>query len=185
MRLAGGGQEVVPQREVLDREMQKSLHSSWPKVVYENIDGSHKLEYPDKSTLDVHIESMHPLRKMQVRLPNQSAQAMVDCSIANIQSNNLFYMLNKFEDDGTPRIVLLDQTALVCAMRTVCPTLNIACAYGIALNVLVRYGVNADINGACVGGGFAPKVTASVFVHDLAVCLLARPREPRSPRGRN
>ena len=41
----------------------------------------------------------------------------------------------------------LDQMCLVCALRTVAPTMNIACCYAISLNILVRYGVNADVNG--------------------------------------
>ena len=36
---------------------------------------------------------------------------------------------------------------LVAAFRTVAPTMNLQCAYAISLNVLVRYGVNADVNG--------------------------------------
>ena len=42
---------------------------------------------------------------------------------------------------------MLDQHAIICALRIVCPTLNLQIAYAISLNVLVRFGVNADVNG--------------------------------------
>ena len=58
-----------------------------------------------------------------------------------------FYVMNKMDELGKPRVTLLDQSAILCALRMVCPTINIQCAYAISLNVLVRLGVNADING--------------------------------------
>merc|ERR1711998_214350 len=120
------------------------------RVLYENLNGTYRVKLRTDDGFiewDAEVKDMYPLRHMQIRLPLEIVQAMVDMPTDHLQTNTLFYMLNKFNPDGSPRIVLLDQTALVCAMRCVAPTLNISCAYGIALNVLVRYGVNGDING--------------------------------------
>ena len=69
---------------------------------------------------------------------------------------------------------------LVCALRTVAPTMNIACCYAISLNVLVRYGVNADVNG---DGEISPDEWAA-----LDVILRAQEAlngvDPRQPQHR-
>ena len=57
--------------------------------------------------MDVVFEDMQPLRKMQLRLPTSTTQNLVDEPVGHMQTNNLFYMLNKYTPEGKPRIVLL------------------------------------------------------------------------------
>ncbi len=71
---------------------------------------------------------------------------------------------------------------LVCALRTVAPTMNIACCYAISLNVLVRYGVNADVNG---DGEISPDEWAALDVILRAQEGKVDPRQPQHRKTRS
>ena len=124
---------------------------------------------------DVNTEKLAPLRVMQIRLPVTSTAKIIEqtqdvncpgsVDYQKLSTNSRFYLLTG--SDGKLKLVdqvrffLADskpnhmqtpclhnrQMCLVAAFRTVAPTMNLQCAYAISLNILVRYGVNADVNG--------------------------------------
>mmetsp|Transcript_11770 Transcript_11770/g.31758 ORF Transcript_11770/g.31758 Transcript_11770/m.31758 type:complete len:218 (+) Transcript_11770:320-973(+) len=119
-------------------------------VRQENLDGTICLDSPSfnpRDREDVDVRLLCPLRVMQVRMPASTVLKITEQAsheaFSKLQSKSRFYLLTA--SDG--HIKLLDQMCLVCALRTVAPTMNIACCYAISLNILVRYGVNADVNG--------------------------------------
>jgi len=95
----------------------------------------------------VHGRYLEPVKYIQTRLPKHLVQRIVMADAKDMRTATRFYVMNKMDEHGKPRVTLLDQSAIICALRIVCPTINIQCAYAISLNVLVRLGVNADING--------------------------------------
>ena len=125
----------------------------------ENLDGTVSLDHPSaraRDREDVPVELLSPLRIMQVRLPSITASKIIDMTFApsgpggkdvvdykRLMTKTRFYLLTG--SDG--KIKLLDQACLVAALRTVAPTMNLQCCYALSLNILVRYGVNADVNG--------------------------------------
>ena len=117
------------------------------RVMYQNTDGSFKVRFPLGFTKDLSGDDLSTIMHIQARLPVSTVQRIVLCEPENMKTSTRFYTINKIDEAGNPRVVLLDQHALVTALRIVCPTMNIACAFAVALNVLVRLGVNADING--------------------------------------
>eukprot|EP00622_Pseudochattonella_farcimen_P000362 FR734831.1.p1 GENE.FR734831.1~~FR734831.1.p1 ORF type:complete len:244 (+),score=27.34 FR734831.1:111-734(+) len=117
------------------------------RVMYQNTDGSFKVRFPPGFTKDLSGDDLSTIMHIQARLPVSTVQRIVLCEPENMKTSTRFYTINKIDESGNPRVVLLDQHALVTALRIVCPTMNIACAFAVALNVLVRLGVNADLNG--------------------------------------
>ena len=125
----------------------------------ENLDGTVSLDHPSaqpRDREDMPVELLSPLRIMQVRLPSITANKIIDMTLGpsgpggkdvvdykRLMTKTRFYLLTG--SDG--KIKLLDQACLVAALRTVAPTMNLQCCYALSLNVLVRYGVNADVNG--------------------------------------
>ena len=105
------------------------------------------VRFPDGHVEDVAGDHLNTVTTIQTRLPFETVQRIVHCPPSLMKTSTRFYTINKYDDKGNPKCVLLDQNALVCALRTVCPTMSITCAYAVSLNVLVRLGVNADING--------------------------------------
>ena len=117
------------------------------RVVRQNIDGSYEVQFPGNLYKDVQGDDLNTTKIIQVKLPTNTVQRLVDCKADVMKTRTRFYTITKYDTDGMPKLALLDQNAIVSALRVVCPTMDLACAYAISLNILVRYGVNADING--------------------------------------
>ena len=50
--------------------------------------------------------------------------------------------------ETTPKMVLLDQPLLVTSIRAIAPTIHYKIALAVTFNILVKFGVDADLDGS-------------------------------------
>merc|ERR1711998_299607 len=84
-------------------------------------------------------------RYSEVRLRKALWDSIRKVELDDLTTDNHFYLYNKGSDED-PEYCLLDQSSLVVALQTLCPTCHIKMLYAITLNLLVTYGVDADLN---------------------------------------
>ena len=57
------------------------------------------------------------------------------------------FFLVKADEGGEAKPALLDQDAIFLALKVLEPNLNHKVCWGVSLNIMLRYGLNADLNG--------------------------------------
>ena len=122
-------------------------------LIGENIDGTLHVRYAtgDKKSLDadVAVEDVEAAQLKQVRLPTDIVERIMLASIETMTTKTRFYLVSR-ED----KPALLDQVALLLSLKTLAPTMHIKICMALSMNILTRFGHNADLNG---DGVISPK----------------------------
>merc|ERR1711998_278031 len=90
--------------------------------------------------------SVRSARISQVRLPGEVADRILHGNVESMKTLTRFYMMNRGTLDK-PQPALIDQVSLVLILKTVAPTMHMKLCLAISVNILLRYGHNADLNG--------------------------------------
>ena len=81
------------------------------------------------------------------RMPVDLVRRIMDMDEKDLKTKTRFYMANK-GTETTPKMVLLDQPLLVTSIRAIAPTIHYKIALAVTFNILVKFGVDADLDGS-------------------------------------
>lgn len=101
----------------------------------------------DKQTYTVSEEDICviPSRYSDLRFPLALWEKIRDADFDDMTTDSRFYLINKGDAEDV-QYRLLDQTSLITALQTIAPVINLKVCYALTKNILVRFGVDADIN---------------------------------------
>ena len=117
------------------------------KLIAENLDGSLHVRYlDDQADADVAVEDVEAAMLRQVRLPMDIVERIMAADVESMTTKTRFYMINR-GSAGESKPALLDQVSLLLALKTLAPTLHMKVAMALSINILKRYGHNADLDG--------------------------------------
>jgi hypothetical protein len=114
-------------------------------LIKENLDGTLHVRYEEGGFANVPATAVEAFRFNQVRLPVDVADRIMHSNVDEMKTLTRFYLINK----GTvevPKPALLDQVSLVLTLKTLAPTMHMKICMALAINILTRYGHNADLN---------------------------------------
>ena len=119
----------------------------------ENLDGTLHVRYvSDNTDADVAVKNVEAAQMKQVRLPTALVEKIMVADIASMSTKTRFYMVQPDPDKKKP--ALLDQVSLLLALKILAPTMHMRIAMALSINILKRYGHNADLDG---DGVISPK----------------------------
>ena len=123
-----------------------SENGHFANLIAENLDGTLRVRYADGHFANVPPTSVRSARISQVRLPGEIADRILHGNVESMKTLTRFYMMNRGTLDK-PQPALIDQVSLVLILKTVAPTMHMKLCLAISVNILLRYGHNADLNG--------------------------------------
>ena len=114
-------------------------------LISENLDGTLHVRYEDGSFAHVPDSAVTFDKLQQVRLPEDVAERIMWADLSKMKTLTRFYLINKGTVEA-PKPALLDQVSLILALKTLVPTMHMKICMALSLNILTRYGHNADLN---------------------------------------
>ena len=115
-------------------------------LISQNLDGTLRVRYADGLYANVPPANVRSARVKQARLPADVTDRILHADVESMKTLTRFYMMNKGTLDK-PVPALIDQVSLILILKTIAPTMHIKLCLAISINILMRYGHNADLNG--------------------------------------